>query len=63
MAILDEVVFALRPVWITTHAPQLAQPGEALPRPSQQLVDVGLMTGVPEDAILGAAKDAMQRQG
>ena len=62
VAILDEIVLAFGSVGIATHSAQLAQPGKAFPRASQQLVDVGLVTGVPENPVAGAVKDAVQGQ-
>src|SRR5205807_7562762 len=62
MAVLDEVVHAFGPVRIAAEAAKLAQPGEALAGPGQQLMDVRLVPGVPEDPILRAVKDAMERQ-
>src|SRR5439155_10361238 len=54
MAVLDEVVLALPAVRVAAHAAQLSQPCETLARPREQLVDVGLVTGVPDDSVFGA---------
>src|SRR5438094_119821 len=55
---------SLRPSFIRRPASIALSPaGRARnPRSSQQLVDIGLVTGVPEDPVVGAAKDAVQGQ-
>src|SRR5205823_6036563 len=63
MAVLDEVVLALRAVGVAAHAAQLAQPRKSLARTRQELVDVRLVAGVPEDAVPGALEHPMERQG
>ncbi len=50
----------LRAAREAAHAAQLAQRVEALQSPGQELVRVGLVTGVPDDPVGGAGEDAVQ---
>src|SRR5207245_11772439 len=63
MAVLVEVVRALAPVWVAAHAAQLAQPGEPVPWPGEQLVDIRLVAGIPEDPVVRAVERPVQGQG
>src|SRR5437764_6048308 len=63
VAVLDEVMLALRTVGVATHAAQLATPRKSLAGTRQQLVDVRLVAGVPEDPVPGALEHPMERQG
>src|SRR6266566_9210288 len=63
MAVLDEVVLALRAVGIAAHTTELAQPRKPLAGPGQEFVDVRLMAGVPQDPVPRALEYPMERQG
>ena len=63
MAVLNEIVLAFGAVRIAAHAAQLAQPRKSLAGTRQQLVDVCLVAGVPEDPVPGALEHPMERQG
>src|SRR4030081_547124 len=62
MAVLDKVVLALGAVRVATHAAQLAQPRKAVARARQELVHIGLVPRVPEDAVPGPIEYAMLRE-
>ena len=61
MPAVHDVVLALRASREATHPAQLAQRVEAIEPSRQQLVGIGLVAGVPDDAVLGAREDAVQR--
>ena len=61
VGVLDPVVRGLRPVRVARQPAGLAQPGEALRSPRQQLVDVGLVAGVEQQHVGGRVEDAMER--
>ena len=62
MAVLDPVVLGLGPVRVARHAAGLLQRFEPEPAPGEQLVDVRLMPGVPQDDVTRGVEDPVQRQ-
>ena len=60
MAVLDVVVAALLARRVAGQAAGLAQLGEALAPPGDELVDVGLVAGVPQDGVGRRLEDAVQ---
>ena len=63
VAVLDEIVLTFGAVRIAAHATELAEPRKSLAGTRQQLVDVCLVAGVPEDPVPGALEHPMERQG
>ena len=63
MAVLDVVVPALLPRRVPGEALGLAEPGEPGPAAGDQLVDVGLVAGVPQDGVGGRIEDAVEGEG
>ena len=61
VAAVHDVVHALGPAREATDAAQLAQRVEALQPARQELVRVGLVAGVPDDAVRRAGEDPMER--
>ena len=59
---LDPVVLALGAVRVAREAAALAQVLEAVASTGEQFVDVGLVSGVPEQDVLGGLEDPVQRQ-
>jgi hypothetical protein len=62
MAVLDVVVAALLAGGVAGEAAGLAQLGEAGAATGHQLVDVGLVPGVPQDGVAGGLEDSVQGQ-
>ncbi|GAA3037536.1 hypothetical protein GCM10020000_14340 [Streptomyces olivoverticillatus] len=62
VAVLDDVVLGLLARGVAGQAPLAAQLGEVL-APGQQLVDVALVAGVPQDAVGGRVERAVQGDG
>ena len=62
MAVLDPVMLTLGTRGIAAHAPCLAEGLEAGGPARDQLVDVGLVAGVPDDRVARAVEHAVQRQ-
>ena len=63
MAAVHDVVLGLATTRETAHATQLAKGVEAIETAGQQLVGVGLVAGVPDDAVGGAVEDAVEGDG
>ena len=63
VAVLDPVVWRLRPRRVAGQAVGLPQRAEPVPPAGQDLVDVGLVAGVPEQQIPGGIEDPVQGQG
>ena len=61
VAAVDHVVHALGASREAAHAAQLAQRPEALEPAGQQLVRIGLVPGVPDDAVARAVQQPMER--
>ncbi len=53
MGVFDEVVFAFGTGWVARQTTWLTQTVKVLAAPSHHFVNVGLVTGVPDDLILG----------
>ena len=62
VGVLDEVVLGLRSARIARQTALFAQGAEAGLAPGDDLVDVGLVPGVPQDAVARAVEDAVQRK-
>src|SRR6202011_3703861 len=62
VAILHQVVLTLGAVGVSGEAAGLPQGGKCLAAARQQLVNVGLVAGVPDDGVLGAVEYAVKRQ-
>ena len=62
MAVLDVVVAALLARRVAAEAAALAQLAEPAPPSGDELVDVGLVAGVPEDGVDGGVEHAVQGQ-
>ena len=60
MAVFDEVVLALFAAWIARQSVCLAQLIEPTLPAREDLVDVGLMAGVPQHRVARRFKDSMQ---
>ena len=63
VAVLDPVVIGLLPGRVARQAAGLAQVGEARLSAGHDLVDVGLMAGVPQDDVVGGIEDPVEGQG
>ena len=63
MAAVHDVVLGLGAARETADATELTQRGELVQPPGEQLVGVGLVAGVPDDAVLGTREDAVQGDG
>ena len=63
MAVLDPVVGRLGPGGIARQPTRLAQCGEPEPPAGHDLVDVGLVAGVPEDGVARGVEDPVQGEG
>ncbi len=63
MPAVEDVVRALGPPREATHASDLAQRRELLIPPGQELVRVGLVSGVPHDPVARRVHRAVQREG
>ena len=61
--VLDNVVDALGAARIPGKPALLTELVELLNATGEHLVDVGLMTGIPDHDVLGRPEDAMQRNG
>ena len=53
VAVLDPVVLGLGPVGVAGQPALLPEFPEAVPPAGQELVDVGLVAGVPQDGVAG----------
>ena len=63
VAVLDEVVLRFFAGRISGQAAGLAEPREIARAPRDDLVDVCLVAGVPDDRVLRAFEHSMQRKG
>ena len=63
VAVLDPVVLGLGPRRVAGHAARLAQRREAVGAAGDDLVDVGLVAGVPQDDVVGRVEHPVQGQG
>jgi hypothetical protein len=63
MAVLHEVVRALDSAWVAGKTAKGPQRVEGVPAPCDELVDVRLVTDVPDDAVVGAVEDPVQGDG
>ncbi len=63
MAAVEHVVLRLAAPREPTHAAELPERVEALETPRQELVRIGLVTGVPDDLVAGTLEQAMQGDG
>ena len=63
VTVFHPVVHRLGPGRITGQPTGLAQGGEHLPPSGDDLVDIGLVAGVPEENVAGRGEDAVQGQG
>ena len=63
MAVLDPVVLRLGAGRVAGQAVGLAQAGEAVAAAGEDLVDVGLVAGVPQEQVVGRVEDPVQGQG
>ena len=63
VAVLDPVVLGLVPARVARHAAGLAQLLEALLAAGDELVDVGQVAGVPQDAVVGGVEHPVEGQG
>ncbi len=63
VAVLHPVVLGLGAVRVARQAAGLAQLGEGLPPPGDELVDVGLVAGVPQQDVAGRVEHPVQGQG
>jgi hypothetical protein len=61
VAAVEHVVLALAAAGEPAHALELAERGEAFESAGQELVRVGLVSGVPDDAVDGAFEEPMER--
>ena len=61
--VLDDVMLGLRPRRVAGQTTLLAERVEVTPAPGEDLVDVCLVTGVPQDDVVGRVEDAMQGEG
>ena len=59
--VLDDVVLALGPARVARQAAGAAEAGEVLP-PGEQLVHVGLVTGVEDERVVRGVEHAVQRE-
>ena len=59
VAVLDPVVLGLGAARVARHPAGLAQLGEAFAATGDDLVDVGLVPGVPQDDVAGRVEDAV----
>ncbi len=59
MGVLDPVVFGLGPAGVSRHAAGLAEGAEPFASAGEQLVDVGLVAGVPQDHVVGRMEAAV----
>ncbi len=62
MAVLDPVVLGLAAAGIPRHAAGLAELGKPGPASGHDLVDVGLVAGVPEDDVAGGVEHPVDGQ-
>ena len=62
VGVLDPVVGRLVPGGVARQEASLAEPAEVGGSAGQQLVDVGLVSGVKEDGVPWAVKDSMEGQ-
>ena len=62
MAVLDPVVLGLGPGRVARQPAGLAQLVEAVPAAGDDLVDVGLVAGVPQDDVVGRVEHPVQGQ-
>ena len=60
MAVLDQVVVGLGPVRVSREASALAQACEASRPAGDELVHIGLVPGVPDDAVRGGLEHPVQ---
>ena len=60
---VEHVVLRFRPARESTDAVQLAQGPESRETTGEELVGVGLVPGVPDDAVAGRFKESMQGDG
>ena len=56
-------MFGLGTAGVTRHSPCLAQGGELGVPAGEQLVNVGLVAGVPQDQVVGGVEAAVECQG
>ena len=63
VAVLDPVVLGLGAVGVARHAARLLQSLEAKTTAGQQLVDVGLVAGVPQDDVARGVEHPVQGEG
>jgi hypothetical protein len=63
VAVLDDVVLGLGAGRVAGQAAALLEPLEAGGPPCDDLVDVGLVPGVPQDGVGGRVEDPVQREG
>ena len=63
VAVLDPVVRGLGPAGVAGDPSGLPQGVETVPSSGQQLVDVGLVPGVPEDDVVGGVEDPVECDG
>ena len=62
VGVLDPVVGRLVPGGVTRQEASLTEPAEVGGSAGQQLVDIGLVSGVKEDGVPWAVKDSMKGQ-
>ena len=63
VGVLDPVVLGLVAAGVARHAAGLAELVEALPPPGDDLVDVGLVAGVPQEDVAGRVEHPVQGEG
>ena len=63
VAVLDEIVLGLGAVRVAGHAAALAQADETVLPAGDELVHIGLVTGVPDEGVVGRREDAVQGDG
>src|SRR5512142_2371919 len=63
MSTVEHVVRRFGPAWEPAQPPELAERRELIDPTGQQLVRVGLMTGVPDDAIAWRLQQPVERDG
>ena len=63
MAVLDPVVLALRSRRVAGQAPRLAEVDEVVAAAGDDLVDVGLVAGVPQHDVAGRVEHPVDGEG
>ena len=62
MRVLDPIVLGFRPIGVTREASLLPEVLEAIAPAREELVDIGLMAGVPQDGVSRRVEDPMESE-